>query len=119
MYAADWETCVISLSVVKARLLRRWDWRLTAAVLAPSGRTTIGQSPIFKARTKVTRWNLNRVAGTVPTRSTELAKALESLTERLQHDGWELMTGEPSESVWFLRSFRRRAMRSAALLLTQ
>ena len=104
---ADWETCVVRLGVVKARLLRRWDWQLIAAILPEKGQIIVDVSPVFKARTRVTRWGLIRAAGEGLPRPEEFAEALEVLTRRLVQAGWEQQPEAPRESAWFLRGFRR------------
>lgn len=64
--AAGWETCVIRLRRVSAPLVGAWRWRFVAEARRPGPPTIVAESPVFAARTTVTKRTLTRLAYQAP-----------------------------------------------------
>jgi hypothetical protein len=107
--AANGETCVIRIDVVKTRLHGAWDWRLIAETRSATGVHHLGQSPAIQARPQESERRFNRVSGRIPEDISVFDDALETLTKELVQSGWEPQAAAvPYRNDWILRHFRRQ-----------
>lgn len=107
--AAGWETCVIRLRRVSAPLVGAWRWRFVAEARRPGPPAIVAESPVFAARTTVTKRTLTRLAYQSPPPGEAARAARAALVQRLAAAGWEGTTARPGASEWFAQLFRRRA----------
>ena len=107
--AAGWETCSIRLQTVSTPLLRPWRWRFVAESRRPDRPIPVAESPVFAARTTVTKRTLIRLSYQSPSPSEAAHAARSALVQQLAEMGWEATTTHPGSSAWFAQLFRRRA----------
>ena len=112
--AAGWEACVIRLRRVSAPLVGAWRWRFVAEARRPGPPVTVAESPVFAARTTVTKRTLTRLAYQAPPPGAAAWAARAALVQRLAAAGWEGTTAWPGASEWFAQRFRRRGQGATA-----
>ncbi len=106
--AAGWETCVIRLRKVSAPLVGAWRWRFVAESRQPGVVATVAESPVFAARTTVTKRTLTRLAYQAPPPGEGARAARAALVQQLAAAEWEGTMAWPGASEWFAQLFRRR-----------
>lgn len=106
--AAGWETCAIDLHKVSSPLIGAWHWRFVAASRSVGAPMIVARSPIFAARTRVTKRSLTRLAYEAPPPNEEAQAARAALVTQLATTGWEGTALWPGSSAWFAQLFRRR-----------
>lgn len=111
--STGWETCVIRLQTVATPLIRPWRWRFVAESRRPRRPTTMAESPVFAARTTVTKRTLTRLAYQAPPPGEAAHVARAALVAQLAAAGWEATPAWPGASEWFAQLFRRRASGAA------
>ncbi len=106
--AAGWETCAIRLRRVSAPLIGAWRWRFVAEAGWPGPPAIVAESPVFAARTTVTKRTPTRLAYQAPPPGEAARVARAALVQRLAAAGWEGTMAWPGASERFAQRFRRR-----------